>query len=149
MTATTAQTRELEALYNTLSRLSRTRIGTSPAEAARARAVRRWLSDQLSLWLFCGNAACLRAKCCSTRHVPCHRFHMARVPDDVVAGLRVYLDAGAAGLDPARLRGEAAGTLAALMQWRLRFGLDALPIPAAASPPPPATRPPSRHRPRS
>lgn len=91
------------------------------------RAARRWLSDQFALWLFCDNANCLRARCCRGRHVACYRYEMDRVPDDVGAGLDVWVKAYSGGIDAATLRGERGKHIAAFMDWRLRFGLDALP----------------------
>ncbi|AXK80088.1 hypothetical protein DW352_05900 [Pseudolabrys taiwanensis] len=100
-------------------------------------AARRWLSDHYALWLFCDNAACLRACRCRGRHVACYRFTMDRVPDDAIAGMRLCLDAHVAGEDPLKLRGEQRRAIDALIAWRRRFGLTPLPWSVAPAKPRP------------
>lgn len=90
-------------------------------------AARRWLADQFALWVHCERTTCFRSGRCCGREVHCYRFEMERVPDDVFAGLGVYLDARDTSTDPRTLRGERGAQVAALIDWRRRFGLSDLP----------------------
>lgn len=94
-------------------------------------AARRWMSDQFALWMFCENAGCMRAGRCRGRYVACYRHDMDRVPDDAFDGLKFCLAAREAGEDPLTLRGERGRCIAALVDWRRRFGLHALPTRAS------------------